>query len=72
MIFCLNFQLSKALSAAAHYLESGLDEIAEDPYLLALVSYALELAGSDKREQSYTKLKDLATQSGWFCLLMII
>ena len=48
-----------ASSKAIDYLEGELDGI-DDPYTVAIVSYALELAGSDKAGAAYDKLMSMA------------
>jgi CD109 antigen len=46
---------------AVGYLENELEKI-EDPYTMAIVSYALELANSDKSADAYDILMDLAEE----------
>ncbi len=48
-----------ASSSAIHYLEGELDGI-DDPYTTAIVSYALELAGSNEADAAYDKLMSMA------------
>ncbi|NLT36486.1 MAG: alpha-2-macroglobulin [Gaiellales bacterium] len=50
-----------AASRAAAYLEGRLDQI-EDPYALALVTYALELADSPRAADAYDRLMAAARQ----------
>ena len=51
-----------AASRAIGYLEGELDGI-DDPYAAAIVSYALELAGSDRSGAAYDKLMSMAVRS---------
>lgn len=44
---------------ALNYLESNLDQIKENPYALAVVSYALHLAESSKKEDALKMLEEL-------------
>jgi CD109 antigen len=46
---------------AIKYLEGKISEIT-DPYTMALTSYALELGGSAKKDEAYTKLMKLAKE----------
>ena len=46
---------SGAAGRAARYLEGRLDDIA-DPYTMAIAAYALELSGSEIRDEGYEKL----------------
>jgi len=48
-------------SRAAAYLENRLSGM-DDPYTVAIVAYALELAGSEKRDAAYQKLMALAQE----------
>jgi len=48
-----------AAKKAVSYLEGELEGL-EDPYTMALVTYALELAGSSHADQAYGKLMELA------------
>jgi CD109 antigen len=52
---------SAAADKAVGYLEDRLATI-DDPYTLALVTYALELAGSDRRDAAYDELLAAATE----------
>ncbi|KAI6203725.1 hypothetical protein M3Y94_00589600 [Aphelenchoides besseyi] len=47
---------------AQSYLESNLESIKDDPYALAIVTYALHLADSDKKEESLKMLEDLKVE----------
>ena len=47
-------------AASVSYLESRLDDIA-DPYTMAIVAYALELAGSSRAGDANSALLDMAT-----------
>ncbi len=46
---------------AVAYLEDMLDEL-DDPYTVAVTAYALELAGSDRSDDAYQKLMELAQE----------
>lgn len=46
---------------AVEYLEERLDEM-DDPYTVAITAYALELAQSDKRDDAYQILMELAQE----------
>ena len=46
---------------AIEYLEGILDEL-DDPYTLAITAYALELAGSDRSDDAYRMLMELAIE----------
>jgi CD109 antigen len=46
---------------AIDYLEEELDEM-DDPYIVAIATYALELAGSDKSDDAYQLLMELAQE----------
>ena len=48
-------------SRAVAYLEGKLDEM-DDPYTVAITTYALELAGSSKSNDAYDKLMALAVE----------
>ncbi len=50
-----------ASSKAIAYLEGELSEM-DDPYTVAITTYALELAGSDKCDEAYAKLMALAQE----------
>ncbi len=50
-----------ASARAAQYLEGALSGV-DDPYTAALVAYALELAGSPKRDEAYQKLLKMAQE----------
>lgn len=45
--------------AALSFLEKQLDSIKNDSYTLAVVTYALHLAGSDKKAEALTALEEL-------------
>lgn len=49
-----NIRNKKAIS----YLESNLQEIKDNPYALAVVTYALHLADSDKKDEALKLLDD--------------
>ncbi len=46
---------------AIGYLEGELDEI-DDPYAMAITAYALELGGSNKSDEAYEKLMEIAIE----------
>ncbi len=50
-----------AANKAVNYLEGQLDGM-DDPYTLAITTYALELAGSDMADTAYDKLMAMATE----------
>ena len=52
----------RASSRAIEFLESSLDKV-EDSYTAAIVSYALELAGSGEADASYDKLMSMAVNT---------
>ena len=52
---------NSAVSRAIDYLESELDNIG-DAYTMAITTYALELAQSDRSEDAYQKLMELAQE----------
>ncbi len=52
----------RASAKAVAFLERGLDEV-EDPYTTAIVSYALELAHSNRAPAAYDKLMSMAQNS---------
>jgi CD109 antigen len=51
----------RASARAVSYLEGKLEEI-NDAYTMALVTYALELAGSEKKDEAYGRLMELAIE----------
>ncbi|MCW3992626.1 MAG: alpha-2-macroglobulin, partial [Candidatus Bathyarchaeota archaeon] len=51
----------EALGSALHYLEDELPSV-NDPYTLALVTYALELGGRAKRDRAYDQLMAMAIE----------
>ena len=53
----------RAASKAVTFLELGLDDI-DDPYTTAIVSYALELADSNRAGAAYDKLMSMSVNSG--------
>jgi CD109 antigen len=52
---------SVAAGEAVDYLESQLDDM-NDPYTVAITTYALELAGSELADEAYNKLMELAEE----------
>lgn len=59
---CLLFQ-DETVAAALAYIDSQLDTL-EDTYSMALLAYAYALAGSDRFDDVYKKLQELAVESG--------
>ena len=63
-----------ASARAVGYLEKGLDSI-EDPYTMAIVSYALELGGSNRAGEAYDGLMSMAIEDKqglhWGTVVMI-
>lgn len=52
---CCNLQVKN--DKAQHYLEQHLDETKNDVYALAVVTYALHLAGSTKKGEALKMLE---------------
>lgn len=56
---------------AVKYLEDNLESIANDPYALAITTYALELAQSPKREDAAKMLQKHAIVDGTIMILAL-
>ena len=59
-------KLASAQAAAAAFLEGQLSSVATNPYALAIISYALTVAGSKKSSDALEQLNKLAIIKGWF------
>lgn len=60
-IALMEYGESTSSNKAVDYLEDILDEL-DDPYTVAIVAYALELAGSASSDDAYQKLMDMAVE----------
>lgn len=49
---------------ALNYLERSLERVSNDSYALAILSYALQLAGSSKKDDAFKQLEKLAIEKG--------
>ena len=58
------FQVNASIYLTYKYLIRHIDEIKADPYLSALVSYALELSDCSLKEEVYNHLLSQATEKG--------
>ena len=63
-------QKDAAKSKARQYLEPLVSQV-EDPYELAILTYALETVGSNKRNDAYLKLDKIKRTSKSDCISLV-